>query len=207
MGFRFRAGPVSVGARGMSVNTRPVGYSMSFRGGNSGGGSPSDGEIAMLAFGCLIGAAFWELTISYILYAFLADFGYGRPARTAWIVCAALSAVAFPLAIFLPTLSDGTWNIAATIFVNIVLGIIPCIVILFVINGLQPQTGLAAEYTTKVPAAAPAAPRPVAARPAGAKLNQAQTLASIEKMAALRDLGVLTDAEFVAKKTEMLHRL
>ncbi|OLP54588.1 hypothetical protein BJF92_03205 [Rhizobium rhizosphaerae] len=55
-------------------------------------------------------------------------------------------------------------------------------------------------------AAAPAAPFS-APSPASAGVDAQEVLGLIEKLASLRDAGILSDAEFAAKKTELLARL
>jgi membrane protein YdbS with pleckstrin-like domain len=67
---------------------------------------------------------------------------------------------------------------------------------------LANQRGGGAPVAASAPAAAPVAPAGPVSRPAGEDIPE-----QLAKLADLRDRGILTDAEFDEKKTELLRRL
>ncbi len=72
-----------------------------------------------------------------------------------------------------------------------------------------PATAPSAASQPVSPTPTQIAPTPVSPVPpaAGALSSGTDVLAAIERMAVLRDKGILTDTEFTAKKTELLERL
>lgn len=70
----------------------------------------------------------------------------------------------------------------------------------------EPETGATAAAPAPAPAApAPAAPAPAAPAPAvPAAPSQADYIAELKKLAELKDMGILTEEEFEAKKRQLL---
>jgi Short C-terminal domain len=68
-----------------------------------------------------------------------------------------------------------------------------------------PPAPVAASIPAAVPA--PASPEPAAPAPVGVVTSAAEIGAAIETLASLRDKGFVTEAEFAAKKAELLARL